>query len=252
MKKIFLMIIMAATVVACQNQSVVKAYLDNNGDCIFENDIISYRINGASNPVVTSGMQAIFKAVVDKQDLVKDLKAGVSASLNDGGSAIVVDDSLYFPQENFSSFEIVEQTKGHVTFTLTYPEWQMGEDSISLERTITIREHSHYCEVSDIYTNNGESGRLVVAAGFVKHAVESFETGVDYMITWEDMPGSDEFFGLGIVMPMSDSLVFNGPCNSAVAYYPTKYGRKVDYAIGSCWDKAGFATFDSWAEKVRL
>jgi len=252
MKKILFTIIMAAALVACTKESPVNAYIDASGDCIFENNVVRYRINGASNPIVTSGMEAIFKAVIDKKEVVKDRKAAVAASLNDGGSAIVDGDSFIFPAANFEAFEIVEQTPTAVTFTLTYPEWPVGEDNVSLVRTVTIRQGSYYCEVSDVYKSSNPGTAVTVAAGFAKGAVERNESGVDYMISWENMPSGEGSFGVGIVMPMSNELVFEGPENSAVAFYPTKYGRKVDYAIGSCWSAGSLSTFDMWAEKVRL
>ena len=252
MKKFFLMIIMAAVLTACQKESV-NAFIDNNGDCIFENSLVCYRINGASNPVVTSGMEAIFKAVIDKQDVVKDRKAAVAGSLNDGGSAIVVEDSLVFPLENFTSFEVIEKTPKHVTFSVTYPAFPVGEDSISLVRTVTLRDGSLYCEVSDVYSSNHVgSAPYKAAAGFAKGSSERSETGKDYIINWENMPDGDGSFGIGVVMPMSGDLVFDGPANSAVAYFPTRYGRRVDYAVGSCWSRGEVATFDMWANKVRL
>ena len=252
MKKLVLLIIMAATVAACQEIPAPNAYIDANGDCIFENNVVCYRINGASNPVVTSGMEAIFKAVIDKQEVVKDRKAAVAASLNDGGSALVVEDSLVFPLENFDSFEIVEQTPTLVTFKLTYPQWQVGEDNVGLVRTVTIRNGSYYCEVADIYSCDGSSERFTAVAGFAKRSSERSETGVDYMIDWETMPDGDGSYGIGIVAPMSGNLVFDGPDNSAVAYCTVKYGRKIEYAAGSCWSRGELSSFEKWAEKVRL
>ena len=228
MKKILFMIIMAAVAVACTKESSVNAYIDANGDCIFENDVVRYRVNGANNPVVTSGMEAVFKAVVDKKEVVKDRKAAVAASLNDGGSAILDGDSLIFPAANFESFEIVEKTPTAVTFTLTYPEWPVGETNVNLVRTVTLRDGSYYC------------------------AVERNESGADSLISWESMPGNDGSYGLGVVMPMTNKFEFEGPCNSAVAIYPTKCGRKIDYAVGSCWSAGELSTFDMWAGKVRL
>lgn len=251
MKKILFIMIMAATLVACNNKNTSKAYLDANGDCIFENSVVAYRINGASNPVITNGMEAVLKAVIDKKEVVKDRKAAVAASMNDGGSAILLNDSLIFPQANFESFEVVEQTPDYVVFTLTYPAWQVGEDNISLVRTITLRNRSIYCEVKDVYKCDEGAKDVTVAAGFAKRNVANSEKGADYLVAWENI-GADEAYGVGIVMPMSSKFEFDGPADHAVAIYPTKYGRPVEYAIGSCWSKGELSTFDSWAEKVRL
>lgn len=250
MKKIFLMMIMAAAVVACQKEPAATAVIDENGDCIFQNDVVCFRLNGARNPVVTNGMEAILKAVVDKETVVRDRKAAKAASMNDGGSAILVGDSLCFPHENFDSFEVVELTEKHVTFSLTYPQWLAGEDSIKLTRTITLREGSYYCEVTDVYDiRMGKN--ITVYAGFEKRAVENSEQGNDYIVAWESVPG-EGYMGIGLVMPMTRDFEFDGPSDQAVGILTTKSGRIAKYAVGYCWSKGEFADFSQWAEKVRL
>jgi len=251
MKRILFFMIMAAMAVACNKQPEPTAYLDGNGDCIFENGYVSYRINGASNPVITNGMEAILKAEDKKEVLVKDRKSAVAASMNDGGSAIVVNDSLVFPLQNFNSFEVEEAVPEYVKFTITYPKWLAGKDSVSLKRTVILRNRSYYAEIKDVYSSN-TGNPVTIAVGFAKHAVQQSETGADYMINWENLPDNDGMIGTGIVMPMSNNHVFDGPQNHAVAYFNTKFGRPVEYAIGSCWSKGEMSAFDNWADMVRL
>ena len=181
MKKILFAIIMVAAVAACQKQPAATATIDENGDLIFQNNLVCYRLNGARNPVVTDGMEAILKATVDKKETLKDRKVALAASLNDGGTALVVNDSLVFPHENFDSFEIVEQTPTHVIFTVHYPKWVAGEDSVSLTRTVTLRANSYFFEVKDNY--DIRSGvDIKVATGFAKRGVEKNETGSDCIL----------------------------------------------------------------------
>ncbi|MBR5735226.1 MAG: DUF4861 family protein [Bacteroidales bacterium] len=246
MKKIVYLIIMAAMTAACQVGPAATAAIDGNGDCIFQNSLVCFKLNGAANPVVSDGIEAILKA----KDMVKDRKIAQAASMNDGGSAVVVNDSLCFPHENFDSFEIVEQTTTHVTFSLHYPRWQAGEDSIELTRTITLRENSYFCEVSDVYESNDGNG-MRVAAGFAKRNVNRSETGEDYIIVWENLPGDDGNMGVGIVMPMSNEFELEGPADHAVAYCNTRFGHKADYAVGCCWSKGKTSDFEQWAALVR-
>lgn len=250
MKKILMIMIMAAAAVACSKQPASTAFLDAAGDCIFENSVVRYRINGPSNPVVTSGMEAILKAHDKKEVVLKDRKAAQAASLNDGGSAILLNDSLVFPQANFSSFEVVEQTKDYITFKLTYPQWEVEGNKVTLTRTITLRETSVYCEVKDVYSNEAGSTPVTIVAGFAEQAVEDSETGADYIVDWENT--GDGYIGKGIVMPMTKNFTMDGPQGSGVAIFSTKWGRPVDYAVGNCWSRGELTTFDSWAAKVRL
>lgn len=248
MKKLFLMIIMAAAVVACQKQPGATAKIDANGDCVFQNSLVGFRLNGAGNPVITDGFEAILKAQDGKQTVVKDRKTAMAASLNDGGSVLVANDSLIFPHANFESFEIVEQTAGHVTFTLSYPEWTVGEDKISLKRKITLRNNQYFCEVTDEYVVS--SGLDVnVAAGFAKRGVEKNEVGKDYIIAWESVPGEGNM-GVGIVVPMADSFEYDGLADNALALCDARY-RKVTYAVGNCWSKGAIADFNGWAAVVK-
>ena len=244
------MIIMAAAVVAaCQKEPAATAVIDENGDCIFENNVVRFRLNGASNPVVTSGFEAILKAVDGKEQVVNDRKAAVAASMNDGGSALVVNDSLYYPQANFDSFEIVEQTPTHVTFTLTYPQWLAGEDTVSLTRTITLRENNYHCLVTDVY--EGPVGQnMTVAAGYAKQEADSHKTGKDYILAWRNLPGGDAM-GVGILMPAGE-LTYEGLEDNALGYYTVKFGRRVDYGVLSGWSKAGISGLDDWEAKIGL
>ena len=251
MKKALLMIITAAALVACQKQPAATAAIDENGDLIFQNSLVCYRLNGASNPVVSSGLEAILKAQEGKEVVVKDRKAAQTASLNDGGSAYVVSDSLCFPHENFDSFEIVEQTPNRVVFSVHYPQWLAGEDSVSLTRTITLGENSYYCEVSDAYVSSRPGHDIRVAVGFSKRGVSKSETGKDYIIAWEDLAG-DGNMGVGFVMPRTLEFEYEGPNDQAVAYFNTKSSRKTDYAVGCCWSKGELSDFELWASKVRL
>lgn len=252
MKKIIFLLIMAVAVTACHKNVPPAAYLDADGNCIFENNVVRYRIAGNSNPAVIPGMEAILIATGEEDELIElDRHCAVELSMNDGGSAVVFEDSLYFPQENFSSFEIVEQTGAHVIFKLEYPKWQVGEYVVALTRTITLRYNSYFCEVADDYS--GLAGKpLKVAVGYEKHEVLDSETGKDYMITWERLPEGNGEIGLCIAVPMTDDFVFDGPNNQAVAYVSTSTARKVQYAAGFCWSRGEVPDFETWAEMVRL
>ena len=239
---------MAAAIVSCQKQPAATATIDANGDCVFQNSLVSFRLNGTKNPVITDGFEAILKAQDGKQTVVKDRKSAMAASLNDGGTVLVADDSLIFPHANFESFEIVEQTAGHVTFTLSYPEWTVGEDKISLKRKITLRENQLFCEVADEYNIN-TSRDISVAAGFAKRGVEMNEVGKDYIIAWESVPGEGNM-GVGIVVPMAERFEFDGLEDNALAFCDARY-RKVTYAVGSCWSKGAITDFNGWAAKVK-
>jgi hypothetical protein len=251
MKKIFLIFIMAVAVAACQKEPPVTATIDQNGDCVIQNSLVCFRINGSNNPVVTNGMEAILKAGSSKKDIVvKDRKAAVAASLNDGGSALMLNDSLYYPHENFESFELVEQTDRHVIFKLTYPKFLVGEDSVTLYRNITLRENSYYCEVKDSYDVGHVGQNITVVAGFAKRNVEKSEVGNDYIIAWESVPDEGNM-GVGILMPMTKKFEFDGPEDNAVAIYDTKSGRPCSYAVGYCWSQGALPDYDSWAKLIR-
>ena len=249
MKKILFMLIMVAAVAACQKKNAVTAEIDQNGDCIFQNSVVCFRLPGAGNPVVTDGVEAILKTMDKKEVILKDRKSALAASMNDGGSALLVNDSLVFPHENFDSFEIVEQTPTHVIFTLHYPKWVAGEDSVSLTRTITLREPAYTFKVKDVYDiRNGQD--ITVATGLAKRGVEKYESGEDYIAAWESV-ASEGNIGVGFVMPMTRDFLFEGPQDHAIAIFKTKSGRPVEYAMGSCWSNGVISSFDHWLEQFR-
>lgn len=253
MKRILMIVAVAAMAFACKPVNPVNAVIDSNGDCVFENSVVSFRLNGAGNAVITDGMEAILKAGKGSKTVVEDRHSARAASMNDGGSALLIGDSLYFPHENFDSFELVEQTKSHVIFKLHYPMWLAGEDSLELTRTVTLRENSYYCEVTDIYASAPTVRKdITVVAGFAKNNVLRIETGKDYIIAWESLQGAEGNIGAGVLMPMTSEFAEDGPQDHSVALYKTKMRRPVDYAVGYCWSKGELADFDAWAAQVRF
>ena len=79
--------------------------------------------------------------------------------------------------------------------------------------------------------------------------------GLDYIITWEkasdqSVESEDGMIGLGIVMPENYKMEYNEERHYAVAHFETVRGRKVSYAIGSCWSKGNIPSFDEWKKLV--
>ena len=252
MKKILFVIALAVVAVACQKQPDVTAYIDDAGDCIFENTVIRYRIPGQKNPLISSGMIAELRAQENKEVFTDNGYPAVAASFNAGGSAIVVEDSLYFPHENFNSFEVVEQTSKHVTFKLEYPAFAAGTDSLTLIRTVTLGKDSYFCQINDIYKSLKKQVGILVAVGYDVHGTELHEIGKDYIISWEKAPSGDGMAGYGLAMPMTDVFEYEEGDDFAAAYFDTRTGRPVNYGLGFCWSKGAHADFDSWADEVRF
>ena len=69
MKKIYL-IILTVLAVSCQSNQKVMVRLTDNGDCIFENDRVAYRIYGAQSDIISPGadiwVKAQGKLILDK------------------------------------------------------------------------------------------------------------------------------------------------------------------------------------------
>lgn len=276
MKKIYL-IILTVLVVSCQSNQKVMVRLTDNGDCIFENDRVAYRIYGAQSDIISPGadiwVKAQGKLILDKWYKLsetdpqyfyrnhtgkkeypgKDCYNAQSYSLNAGASVPIYQDSLVFPTQNFDKFELIESTKSKVVFSLHYPQWTIGENTVELTREITLAANDNFCTIDDIY--DGDFYSMACLVGISTQEVVNKDEGLDYIITWEkasdqSVENEDGMIGLGIVMPENYKMEYNEERHYAVAHFETVRGRKVSYAIGSCWSKGNIPSFDEWKKLV--
>lgn len=282
MKKLFIMAAMTIAFAACapEEQKVhVRPVPERADDFVFENDLVAGRIYGKAlegnptSPGVDVWVKLPGKLVADdwyKHAVEEDGNYyhhdhggkdcyKVSVSLGAGASAPYYDGALHYPKTNYRSSEILKETADEAVFVLHYPEWEENGIRIALDKKITVRAGTYFCQVEDTYTGNFDE--MTIAAGMWLHdmenSVEAHSFLSDRIAIWEhasdqSVEPEDGMLGIAVIMPEAESmLVLEGECDHAVLTKTVKPGEPVRYSFGSCWSKGDIKDYDSWFELVK-
>lgn len=279
MKKTIVIAAALLTLAACapkteEQKVMARAVPERADDFVFENNLIAGRIYGQAlegNPTapgIDIWVKMPGKLVADEwyaaaqedpnyyhhnhgdgKDCYK-----VAVSLGAGASVPVIDGQLAYPATNYREYEIVKQTPDTVEFVLSYPEWKVGDISVSLDKKISVYTDSHFCKVEDSYNFSGADS-LTVAAGIFRHpeqqTIEEEHSGADRYAIWEhasdqSIEPEDGMLGVAVYVPGCESVSvtedgMHGLCSKSI-----KPGETFSYWFGSCWSKADIKTAEDW------
>ena len=279
MKKTIAIAAALLTLAACapkteEQKVMARAVPERADDFVFENNLIAGRIYGKAlegNPTapgIDIWVKMPGKLVADEwyaaaqedpnyyhhnhgdgKDCYK-----VAVSLGAGASVPVIDGQLAYPATNYREYEIVKQTPDTVEFVLSYPEWKVGDISVSLDKKISVYTDSHFCKVEDSYNFSGADS-LTVAAGIFRHpeqqTIEEEHSGADRYAIWEhasdqSIEPEDGMLGVAVYVPGCESVSvtedgMHGLCSKSI-----KPGETFSYWFGSCWSKADIKTAEDW------
>ena len=280
MKRTLIILATAAILCACssdrEQKVMARAVPERADDFVFENNLIAGRIYGKAlegnptSPGIDVWVKLPGKLVADDwyahaltdpsyyhhdhggKDCYK-----VAVSLGAGASALLIDNRFQFPATNYRSYEIVEQTPDKVTFVLNYPEWESAGEKISLSKQITVTADSYFCKVVDTYTFSGEyRDSLYVAAGALRHDIETEYNGTDRFAFWEHASDQstepeDGMIGIAVYLPEADAVTLSHGDDHSVCLKKIKSGEPLTYWFGSCWSKGELKSSDAWFETVK-
>lgn len=272
MKKTVLFAILVLSLAACapKGPSVMARYVPERADdFVFENDLIAGRFYGEAlegnptSPGLDIWVKLPGKLVADDwyahavedpgyyhhnhggKDCYK-----VAVSLGGGASVPVVDGKLAYPATNYRSYEILSSTPKQVVFALHYPAWTVDSLVVSLDKEVTVTAGSRFCRVKDTYSFNTDS--LTIAAGIRRHKVAEEQIWPDRFAIWEEasdqsVEPEDGMIGVALVMEGGEIGKLG---KHMVSCRRICSGESVEYAIASCWSKAGVRDAAEWFRLV--
>lgn len=244
-------------------------------DFAWENDYVAYRAYGEALETLPGGaltspgfdvwVKNVTDLVMDKR-YKDDIENGISyhkdhgqgkdcykvgVTLGGGASVPVVDGNLSFPATNFRSSEVLEQTPDKVVFVLRYPQWEAGGYKIALDKKITVEAGSHFCKAEDVYTFEGPSDQLCIAAGVVRHDVVAQSILWDRFAIWEKASDTgaepeESCIGLAVIMPGAETCGQEFDLQHTLCSKTVRSGETLTYWFGSCWEKADIPTAEDW------
>ena len=245
-------------------------------DFVFENNLIAGRFYGKAlegNPT-SPGIDIWVKlpgALVANEWYAEAVKPGngnyyhqdhggkdcykVAVSLGGGGSVPYINETLCYPATNYRSSEILSESADEIRFVLHYPEWQAGETTVKLDKTVTVFADNYFCKVEDVYTFNKDS--LTIAAGIFRHpdleTIEAEAFGDDYYAIWEkasdqSVEPEDGMLGVAVIMPEADCVTIVDGGRHGVCLKTVASGQPLEYWYGSCWSKGDIKGSAEWFE----
>lgn len=244
-------------------------------DFVFENDLICGRFYGEAleGETVSPGIDVWVKMpgqLVADQRYRDDLENGrsyhvdwgngkdcykVGRSLGAGASAPIVDGILRLPETNYRSFEINSRSRNEIVFTLHYPEWDIDGIGVSLDKTVTVKAGSYFCEVKDVYTYSDPDASMSIACGVYRHVgdncIEREILSDDCYAIWEHASDQSKepeegMIGVGVRMADAQWSGYTADGSHGVCVRTVKSGEPVCYEFASCWSKADIRNADDW------
>ncbi|MBO4447834.1 MAG: DUF4861 family protein [Bacteroidales bacterium] len=289
MKRLFILLALCAAVASCGSpveKKVMARYVpERYDDFVYENNFVAGRFYGIAleadvpgGHLVSPGIDVWVKypgALVADTLYKRELQEGisyhknsglgkdcykVSKSLGAGASvALAADGSFLFPEHNYSSSEVLEDTPYKVVFVLHYPEWQAGDITIKLDKKVSVTADTYFCAVEDCYTFSGVDS-LEIAAGIFRHpaqeTIEAEFTGEDRYAIWEhasdqSVEPEDGMIGVAVVVPGAASVRCTEDGVHGICTRFVKSGEPFNYCFGSCWSKGNVTSPEDWFNIVR-
>ena len=258
---------------------------ERKGDFSWENNRVGFRFYGKEliqNDGPSNGLDIFLKRtdslVLDKwyyEDINKissyhkDTGEGcdpynVGRSLGAGANGLFVNDSLFL-NENYDSYEILDEGPLRVTFLLKYPFIEVGEENISDVKRISLDVNSQLTRIEQTYQPDKDQQ---MAVGFVKRLDTKDSTVVDYennFLLYEE-PEDEEngIIYLGAIIPAGiDSVLVNtydytnpirektNTFSNTIALTKIHPTYATIYYTGFGWSKYGFRSLDSFRKYLK-
>ena len=283
MKRILILTLALLVLAGCEKApkaKVMARYVPERADdFVFENDLVAGRFYGKAlegNPtspgidvwVKKPGKLVAddwYKGAMEDPDYYHHDHGGkdcykVAVSLGGGASAPLYGGELCYPETNYRSFEMVEETPDKVTFILHYPAWSLEYGLlVTLDKKITVTAGSYFCDVEDTYVFTGAES-LTIAVGVNRHPAQNDNIveilNPEYYALWE--PASDQsiepedgMLGVAVVVPDGEDCFITGDGLHGVCVKEVRSDEPLCYKFGSCWSKGNIKDMNSWFDEVK-
>ncbi len=250
-----------------------RHFPERYGDFAWENSKLGFRLYGKELKQIqagTSGIDLWYKRtnrLILEEWYEKDIAKEASYHIDHGegcdpypvgqtlggGTMAIVDDNKLYLNENFESFEILDQGALRITFKVHYPNQQIGNHTIKETRTISLDAN---CQLTKVIQEFKSDSTLTVGAGFAKRANGDsilWQKSDDYFVYQEPMDSINGQIFLGILYPqgiedvqiIDNTTILN--TKKVVSELPNIVGIQnlpengiITYYTGFGWNKSGF------------
>lgn len=285
MNRLYCILLLLTVLTACQpktakQQTYARFVPERMDDFAWENDRVAFRVYGpecqrlaeAGDPagLISSGIDCWLKRVdyliIDKW--YKKSETGGSYHHDDGegldnfhvgssrgcGGTAIVGNGEFIAPENFSEWEVVENSASRSVFRLKYKPVTVKGKPVVETKTITIRPGDHFfrCDVAfeselridtlaiglTLHGNKGQTDRS--SDGWITYwePIDDSEIGMAAFVRKKDLLGSVKIENRGEAL--NHIWLFAKPVKNRITYY-----------AGFGWKKSGpFASAEEWKKYI--
>lgn len=251
---------------------------ERKDDISWENNRVAFRMYGPSlemdptEPLISGGIDIWVKNTPDlvtqqwyKDDLAKvksyheDKGEGldfytVGKTLGAGAAAPIVNDSLYYINHNFQSYEILDNGPLRTVFRLTYAPYYASDSVVINEtRLISLDAGSNMNKIIENYGDIKQD--IQVAAGFPYYNNDTYVmNGPEGYIAYAQ-PAHEQhgviYLGLVSDVALVNTKIIKNQLLGIMNYRPSySAGKGLTYYSGGGWSKGGYPTVQDWDNYV--
>ncbi len=181
----------------------------------------------------------------------------VGPTLGCGTMALLDDEGMHYPT-CYTSFEVLDEGGLRFTFKVGYDPVEIGGETITESRIITLDAGSAFNKVAVSYENLSRP-TAVVAALSLRDSGEVSAQGANYVAYAEPMHDYGWQTYTGVIFPQpvqtqhrlfdkAERKAHGGACGYMQAVSTYTPGTAIEYYCGAGWNRWGFPTPESWFE----
>ena len=240
---------------------------ERKDDFAWENDRIAFRMYGKALQFTNENAYGIdvwvkrtSTMIIDKwyntADYHTDHGEGldyysVGTTLGAGNNTFYWNDTPVY-LGNFSRFKVLDNGPLRTAFTLYYDAVTIGNNTITVAKTMTLDAGAQFNRVEVVYTIN-DNKVVSTVTGIAKRkdaGVVLMDEKKGMMLYWEPTHPQHGTTGVAVIDTSSNrKLFFNN--QQLLMRADIVPNQAYTYYTGACWDKAGVITdFDSWHQYI--
>jgi rhamnogalacturonyl hydrolase YesR len=250
-------------------QAFVRYMPEANGNILWENDRIGFRVYGS--PVkdrVSSGIDVWTKSVdypitnkwydLNNQGQEYHIDRGegcdffhVGFTRGNGGTAIWNNNKPYVSQP-YATHKILKNTEEEIAFELNFEPWGTDDFKVSEKKVISMKMGDNFFKViSTFQTDSKKSLTVGIGINYAKNPEIITDAKKGSLTIWESYLPQNGELGTSIIVKPSDFKEFAEYEKEKYLLVNVKSGKPIKYYVGAGWSKATqFKTKQDWLDYV--
>jgi rhamnogalacturonyl hydrolase YesR len=237
-------------------QAFVRYMSEANGNILWENDRIGFRVYGSTVKArVSSGIDIWTKSVdypitnkwydLNNQGQEYHIDRGegcdffhVGFTRGNGGTAIWHNNKPYISQP-YATHKILKNTEEEIVFELNFEPWEVDGIKISEKKIISMKMGDNFFKVVSTFQTDSKKPLTVgIGINYAKNPEIITDAKKGSLTIWESYLPQNGELGTSIVVKPSDFKAFADYEKEKYVLVSVKSGKPITYYVGAGWSKS--------------